>query len=82
MIQTTVLDLRKRSVAEYTAPNHAVGEKWPGPARVPTKQLTLFEVCTSSNKKPQQRAQTVVVATGAPPRTDASDDEEWFGVNS
>lgn len=77
MIQTTVLDLRKRSVAEYTPPNHAVGEKWPGPERVPTKQLTLFEVC-ASKKKPQP------VATGAPPRTDgdASDDEGWFGVNS
>jgi len=75
MIQTTVLDLRKRSVAEYTPPNHAVGEKWPGPERVPTKQLTLFEVC-ASKKKPQQQP----VATGAPPRTDASDDEEWFGA--
>ena len=76
MIQTTVLDLTKRSVAEYTPPNHALGEKWPGPERVPTKQLTLFEVC-ASKKKP--------VATGAaPPRTndDASDDEGWFGVNS
>ena len=75
MIQTTVLDLTKRSVAEYTPPNHALGEKWPGPERVPTKQLTLFEVC-ASKKKPQQTA----VATGAPPRTDgdASEDEEWF----
>lgn len=79
MIQTTVLDLRKRSVVDYTPPNHAAGERWPGPERVPTKQLTLFEVCTSK-KKPQQ----TVVATGAPPRTDgdASDDEEWFRVNS
>ena len=75
MIQTTVLDLNKRSVVEYTPPNHAAGEKWPGPERVPTKQLTLFEVC-ASKKKP-------AVDTGAaPPRTDASDDEEWFGVNS
>ena len=77
MIQTTVLDLNKRSVVEYTPPNHAAGEKWPGPERVPTKQLTLFEVC-ASKKKP-------AVATGAaPPRINdnASDDEEWFGVNS
>jgi len=78
MIQTTVLDLSKRSVVEYTPPNHAAGERWPGPERVPTKQLTLFEVC-ASKKKPQP-----VVATGAPPRTDgdASDEEEWFGVKS
>ena len=77
MIQTTVLDLSKRSVLEYTPPNHAVGEKWPGPERVPTKQLTLFEVC-ASRKKP-------AVATGAaPPRTDGdgSEDEEWFSVKS
>jgi|SaaInlV_125m_DNA_1040241.scaffolds.fasta_scaffold07973_4 hypothetical protein len=76
MIQTTVLDLSKRSVLEYTPPNHAIGEQWPGPERVPTKQLTLFEVC-SSKQKPQT---VVVVATGAPPRTDgdASEDEEWF----
>jgi hypothetical protein len=73
MIQTTVLDLRKRSVVEYTPPNHAAGERWPGPERVPTKQLTLFEVC-ASKKTPQP------VATGATPRTDAdtSDDEGWF----
>ena len=77
MIQTTVLDLSKRSVVEYTPPNHAIGEKWPGPERVPTKQLTLFEVC-ASKKKSQP------VATGAPPRTDgdASDEEEWFSVKS
>jgi hypothetical protein len=76
MIQTTVLDLNKRSVLEYTPPNHAIGEKWPGPERVPTKQLTLFDVC-ASKKKP-------VVATGAPPRTDgdASEDEEWFSAKS
>ena len=77
MIQTTVLDPSKRSVLEYTPPNHAVGEKWPGPERVPTKQLTLFEVC-ASRKKP-------AVATGAAPlRTDGdgSEDEEWFSVKS
>ena len=75
MIQTTVLDLSKRSVVEYTPPNHAAGESWPGPERVPTKQLTLFEVC-ASKKKPV----VVVVATGATPRTDTdtSDDEGWF----
>ena len=77
MIQTSIRDLKKRSVAEYTPPNHAVGEQWPGPARVPTKQLTLFEVCASSRKQQTARPE----ATGAPPRTDdASDDEAWFDV--
>lgn len=73
MIQTTVLDVKKPCSVEYTAPSHAVGERWPGPEK-PTRQLTLFD-------KQVVRA-TIVASTKcqqtiAPPREE-SDDEGWF----
>lgn len=75
MIQTTVLDVTKPSMSEYTAPSHAAGERWPGPEKR-TRQLTLFD-------KRLARA-TVVASTkcrdaSATPREE-SDDEGWFVV--
>ena len=75
MIQTTLLDVTKPCMAEYTAPSHEAGERWPGPEKR-TRQLTLFD---------KQVVRATVVAstksrqTSAPPR-DESDDEGWFVV--
>jgi len=75
MIQTTVLDVTKPSMAEYTAPIHSTGERWPGPER-PTRQLTLFD-------KRLARA-TVVASTkcreASKTPKDESDEEGWFVV--
>ena len=75
MIQTTLLDVTKPSMAEYTAPSHAAGERWPGPERH-TRQLTLFDkrlvrAAVVASTKCREASKT--------PR-DESDEEGWFVV--
>lgn len=79
MIQTTVLDVKKPCIAEYSAPSHAAGERWPGPERH-TRQLTLFD-------KRLVRAAVVAStkcreASAPPPREESDDEESWFVKSS
>lgn len=67
------------AVADYVAPDHSVGEQWPGTQR-PTRQLSLFEV---TKQKPPKDGPLRAISKAAkaprlrPPRVEVSDDEGW-----
>lgn len=73
------------AVAEYTAPDHSVGEQWPGTQR-PTRQLSLFEVTklrapASTTDGPSRAISKAERPRPRPQPIEVSDDEEGWNLS-